>query len=289
MTIAQKVEADIDILHEVVFPPSDLYSDVVLLAVPPLETELHLKQIMLLLQSLEYLWKERNDFYAIGNLTVYYSSRQKRSEDYPTGCPAEQVNRGPDFFVVLGTEKKARKSWVVWEEDGKYPDVIVEILSPTTAANDRGLKKEIYQNTFRTSDYFWFDPYSLEFAGFHLLDRQYEPLNPNEVGYLWSKQLGLYLGIREGLLRFFTAQGELVLRPEEVITQQEDQLEEAQRTTQAQEQLEQTQERLEEEAQRATQAQEQLEQTQERLEQEAQKAQRLADKLRELNIDTETI
>ena len=63
MTIAKELEADVDILdEEVVFPPSDLYSDVVLLAVPPLETELHLRQIMLLLQSLEYLWKERNDF-----------------------------------------------------------------------------------------------------------------------------------------------------------------------------------------------------------------------------------
>ena len=127
---------------------------------------------------------------------------------------------------------------------------------------------------------------------------------PNEIGYLWSQQLGLYLGVREGLLRFFTAEGELVLRPEEVITQKEDQLEqESQRATQAQLQLEQTQEILEQESQRATQAQLQLEQTQEileqeaqratqaqlQLQQEAQKSQRLADKLRELNIDPETI
>ena len=63
--------------------------------------------------------------------------------------------RGPDFFVVLGTKwDEKRKSWVVWEEEGKYPNVIIEILSDSTAATDRGEKKEIDQDTFRTPDYF---------------------------------------------------------------------------------------------------------------------------------------
>jgi hypothetical protein len=59
------------------------------------------------------------------------------------------------------------------------------------------------------------DPYTLEFAGFHLLDGKYEPLEPNAQGHLWSQQLGLYLGMHEGLLRFFTSTGKLVPTPEE--------------------------------------------------------------------------
>jgi hypothetical protein len=38
---------------------------------------------------------------------------------------------------------------------------------------------------------------------------------------LWSQQLGLYLGIHEGLVRFFTADGELVPTPEESAIQAE--------------------------------------------------------------------
>ncbi|MBD2138084.1 Uma2 family endonuclease [Anabaena sp. FACHB-1237] len=200
MIIAQDIEQTKDISLDVVFPPSDLYSDE-----PPVETELHLRQIILLLQCLEWLWKDRTDFYAAGNLTVYYSPNQKKNEKLT----------GPDFFVVLETERKTRKSWVVWDEDGKYPNVIIEILSPTTANTDRVTKKELYQNTFRTPDYFWFDPYTLEFAGFYLTNGQYQPLEPNEKGYLWSEQLGLYLGVHDGLLRYFTSQGELVPTPEE--------------------------------------------------------------------------
>lgn len=183
-----------------IFPPSDLLSDE-----PPLETYRHLKQLILLLNCLERLWQERQDFFAGGNMSVYYSIRQLKSEDV----------RGPDFFVVLNTERKERKSWVVWDEDGKYPNFILEILSDSTAKNDRGLKKQLYQDVFRTPDYFWFDPYTLEFAGFKLNYRRYEQIVPNEQGWLWSDELQLYLGIVTEKLRFFTAEGELVLTPEE--------------------------------------------------------------------------
>ena len=233
MTLAQYLEIMADNPGALLFPPSDLLSDE-----PQLETYLHLQQMLLLLKCLDWWWRDRNDYFSAGNLTVYYSPRQRRSEDF----------RGPDFFVVLETERQPRKSWVVWEEDGKYPNVIVEILSETTAATDKGLKKQIYQDSFRTPDYFWFDPDSLEFAGFHLLDGQYQPIEPNPQSWLWSQQLELFLGIHNRQLRFFTLEGQLVPTPEEV---------------------------AEQEIQRA--------------EQETQRAERLAAKLRELNIDPDTI
>jgi Uma2 family endonuclease len=201
MSLAKELETTQDITEDVIFPPGDLYSDE-----PPLETELHLEQIILLLKCLKWLWRDRNDFYAAGNLTIYYSQNKRKTEDF----------RGPDFFVVLDTERKTRKSWVVWDEDGKYPHVILEILSESTANTDREFKKKLYQDIFRTPDYFWFDPYTLEFAGFHLVDGKYQPLEPNNQGHLWSQQLKLYLGIHQGLLRYFTPEGELVPTPEEV-------------------------------------------------------------------------
>lgn len=195
-----------------IFPPSDLLSDE-----PPLETYRHLKQLILLLTGFERLWQDRQDFFAGGNLSIYYSTRQLKSEDV----------RGPDFFVVLNTERKERKSWVVWDEDGKYPNFILEILSDSTAKNDRGLKKQLYQDVFRTPDYFWFDPYSLEFAGFKLNYRRYEQIVPNEQGWLWSDELQLYLGVVDEKLRFFTPEGELVLSWEEAEAQERQRAEEA--------------------------------------------------------------
>lgn len=209
MSSAQNLEI---LSEDVIFPPSDLLSDE-----PPLETELHLRHMLLLIQCLEWWWRERQDFYACGNLTIYYSPRQRKSEQF----------RGPDFFVVLDTERKPRKSWVVWEEDGKYPNVIVEILSPKTADTDRGLKKQIYQDIWRTPNYFWFDPQTLEFKGFELLGGRYQELNPNENGWLWSQQLELYLGIYESKMRFFTVDGQLISSPEEAAQKEQKQRQKA--------------------------------------------------------------
>ncbi|MBD2440741.1 Uma2 family endonuclease [Nostoc sp. FACHB-110] len=241
------VAKDLPAPEDVIFPSGDFYSDE-----PELESYQHLQQMLLLLKCLDWWWRDRQDFFSAGNLTIYYSPNQRKSEYF----------RGPDFFVVLNTERKPRNSWVVWEEDGKYPNVIIELLSSSTAATDKGLKKQIYQETFRTPEYFWFDPHNLEFAGFVLLAGKYQPIESNPQGWLWSQQLELYLGVFEGKLRFYTPEGQLIATPEEAVQ------EEVQRT-------EQERQRAEQERQRA--------------EQERQRADRLAAKLRELNIDPDAI
>lgn len=186
--------------EEIHLPPCDLWSDE-----PPLESDWHRDQIELLLACLRGWWRDRDDFYASGNLTIYYSEDKITTRDF----------RGPDFFVVLGTENRPRRSWMIWAEGGKYPNLIVELLSNSTANIDRNEKKQLYQDTFRTPEYFWFHPETLEFAGFRLMAGKYRPIKPNNQGWLWSQQLHLFLGIHQSKLRFFTAAGEMVPSPEE--------------------------------------------------------------------------
>jgi Uma2 family endonuclease len=197
-------------IDEIKLLPANLYSDE-----PPLESDYHRDQINLLIRLLKNWWKNRSDFYISGNLTVYYSEQQLKSRDF----------RGPDIFVVLGAEKRDRRSWVVWDEGGQYPNVVIELLSSSTATIDRGAKKQLYQDIWRVPDYFWFRPETLEFAGFHLVDGSYEAIAPTDSGYLWSEQLGLYLGIHERQLRWFTLEGKLIPLPEEQAQQRTEQLE----------------------------------------------------------------
>ncbi len=93
---------------------------------------------------------------------------------------------------------------------------------------------------------------------------------------MWSHQLGLYLGVYEGLLRFFTRDGQLVPTPE-------------QKAEQLQQLAEQAEQKAEQLQQLAEQAEQKAEQSQQLAEQAEQKAERLAAKLRELNIDLDTI
>jgi len=162
---------------------------------------------------LKYWWSDRQDFYISGNLTVYYNEQQLRKRDF----------RGPDVFVVLGAEKRDRRSWATWEEGGKYPNVVIELLSNSTATVDRGKKKDLYQDVWRVPEYYWFHPETMEFAGFRLIGGTYITIEPTENGRLPSEQLGLELGIHDRQLRWFTAEGDLIPFPEEAERQRAEQ------------------------------------------------------------------
>ena len=197
-------------------PPTDLVFD----DDEPLESNRHRIAMNALIRSMLVALADRNDYFAGGNMFVYYSSTQARNRDF----------RGPDFFVVLNVDgSKDRQGWVVWEEDGRYPDVIIELMSPSTAEVDTGIKKEIYEQIFRTPDYYVFDPFDPNsLQGWHLdLSQGYQELTPNERGWLWCQRLGLWLGTWEGAiegkpgtwLRFYDQQNNLVLLPEEAAQQ----------------------------------------------------------------------
>jgi len=208
-------------------PPTNLIFD----DGEPLESNRHRIAMNTLIRSLQQAWSDRNDFFTGGNMFIYYSSAQVRNRDF----------RGPDFFAVLDVDGTTeRQGWVVWEEGGRYPDVIVELMSSSTAAVDTGAKKEIYDRIFRTPDYFVFNPFDPNsLQGWHLdSSLGYQPLVPNEQGWLWCQTLGFWLGTWEGTidreaavwLRLYDEAGNLVLLPEEAAQQQ---LEIAQQQAQA--------------------------------------------------------
>lgn len=178
----------------------------------PMENDFHVLQMFLLIETLEMAWAGR-DCFAGGNMFLHF-----RVDDALRGV--RNRFRGPDVLVAVGVPNRSqrpRKSWVVWEE-GKPPDVVIEVLSASTAAEDLGEKKRVYQDEVRVPEYYCFDPESLEIFGFRLADRRYEPIAPDAAGRYPSRGLGLMLGVWEGeyyrwpshWLRWFTTEGELL-------------------------------------------------------------------------------
>ncbi|MBV8888011.1 MAG: Uma2 family endonuclease [Chroococcidiopsidaceae cyanobacterium CP_BM_RX_35] len=220
VTAEQEVLSSEEEIWEPPAPPNDLVFD----DGDSLETNRHRIAMNVLIRSLKHGWAERQDLFVGGNMFVYYSSKQARNRDF----------KGPYFFVVLGVDNNPqRQGWVIWEEGGRYPDVIVELLSASTVEVDKGSKKKLYEQVFKTRDYFVFDPFAADsLEGWHLnLDRGYEALRPNEQGWLWCQSLGLWLGIWQGMveddtaewLRFYDVAGNLILLPEEAERQRAEQ------------------------------------------------------------------
>jgi Uma2 family endonuclease len=202
----------------------------------PMETQRHKAQMDLLIDALIPWLAERQDGYVSGNMFVYFSLTQVRNQDF----------RGPDFFAVLGVPKGERKSWVVWEE-GKAPDVVIELLSDSTAELDKNQKKLIYQNQLRVPEYFWFDPFNPDdWAGFSLQHGVYQALDANAQNQLVSQSLelalvrwqGNYKDINATWLRWATMEGELLLTSQEIA--EEERIRADQRAEQAESQLQYT-------------------------------------------------
>jgi Uma2 family endonuclease len=163
-----------------------------------------------LIELVEFRFRDRTDYYAGGNMFIYFSEEQARNKDY----------RGPDFFYVDGVNRfPLRPYWVVWQEGGRYPDVIIELQSPTTANVDVTTKKTLYERTFKTYEYLCYDPDTRKLAGWRLGKRgRYRAIRPDERGWLWIEELELWLGPWKGVyrgyealwLRFYDSEGRLV-------------------------------------------------------------------------------
>ena len=101
---------------------------------------------------------------------------------YEKGYPASVV--APDVFVVFGVEKHDRGSYKTWEENDKNPDFVLEITSRSTRSQDQGAKKGIYA-FLGVSEYFQYDPtgdyLSPQLQGLHLVDGNYLPILQHNV------------------------------------------------------------------------------------------------------------
>ena len=188
----------------------------------PLENEWHTIQIPLLREVTRQRMKElgRRDFYVGGNMFVYYSVEQARE----VARTKKSEVRGPDVFWVEGVElDRDRKAWVSWEEGGRLPDVIIELLSPSTAKIDRTDKVDLYGRVFRTSEYYMFEPETRTLEGLSLSGRFYQSMEPDAQGRLRSERLGAVLGVWHGIredqerdwIRLYRPDGSLVPTGEE--------------------------------------------------------------------------
>ncbi len=221
---------------------ADLDFDLVLDDGIPMETYYHVLQMILFLELAGWRMRElgHDDAFVGADMFVYYSLEQARAvaeEErqlalFENGLrpdrPKKTAFRGPDVFLLKEAVKRERAIWVAWEEDGRLPDLILELLSPSTADADYGEKKRIYQDIFKTSEYFLYTPRSEVIDGFRLLDNAYQPIAARPIAArpiarsaerrLWSRELEVEVGVWHGeykdvtghWLRLFYPDGRLV-------------------------------------------------------------------------------
>ena len=127
------------------------------------------------------------------------------------GAPATE-RRVPDLLIAFGVDTaayRARNGYVIAEQ-GKPPDFVLEVASPSTADTDVGEKREDYA-AFGILEYWRFDEtgehHGTRLAGDRLVAGRYEPIDIEELdgGVLqgYSSVLNLHLRWESGSLGWY--------------------------------------------------------------------------------------
>jgi len=223
---------------EIIYPDSD--------GEPMGETEFHVIATLHLYDSLRHFFRNNPDVYVIADMFLYYEEGNPRA------------NKAPDVMVIKGVEKRKRRTFKIWEEHAS-PCVIFEITSKSTMVEDM-VSKSILYASLGVNEYFLFDPlreYLEEpIIALRLEGKDYVPIQPENDGLLFSKELGIFLSVQDDLVRIIDPQTrQLVPGLSEAIARAE---QEAQRAEQEVQRAEQEAQRAEQERHRAEAAEEEL-------------------------------
>ena len=162
-------------------------------------------------------WLHLYETAVVTSLTIHFADTPNVTvaSEVPVGpgLPVRDDARIPDLMVVRGADRELieEQRGYALDRQGKAPDFVLEVASPTTGRADYTDKRRDYER-FGVGEYWRFDPSGGEYhdaalAGDRLLDGVYQPIDIEVLdedrlrGY--SEALGLYVCWEEGMLRFF--------------------------------------------------------------------------------------
>ena len=182
------IPSDVDEMDDlsIVYPSSD--------GEPMAESDWQYIPLTETVSTLRVWFQDRPDVYVAGDMLVYYRMNDNRT------------SVAPDVYAVFGASgNHPRDSWIVWRE-GKAPDFVLEIASPSTWRRDVSEKRSIYAD-MGVVEYWRFDPtgecFTPALAAERLVDGEYRPmpLAEDTEGILrcHSEILGLDICVLPGL------------------------------------------------------------------------------------------
>ena len=153
---------------------------------PMAENDFQLRTMTYAIEALDHHFRTRSDVYVSGDLFLYHEENNNRARI------------APDVFVVFGVPGHRRRTYLLWQE-GKAPDFVMEVSSPSTWQADQGSKRDTYAK-IGVPEYWLYDPtgdyLTPRLQGFRLVDGQYVPIPVRDDGVLAGHSEVLALELR---------------------------------------------------------------------------------------------
>ena len=163
---------------------------------PMAENDFQLRTMTYAIEALDNHFRTRSDVYVSGDLFIYHEENNNRARI------------APDVFVVFGVPDHLRRTYLLWQE-GKAPDFVMEVSSPSTWRADQGSKRDTYAK-IGVPEYWLYDPtgdyLTPRLQGFRLVDGRYASIAVRGDGALTGRSEVLALELRlypDGRFRFY--------------------------------------------------------------------------------------
>ncbi|MBP0030531.1 Uma2 family endonuclease [Roseofilum sp. Guam] len=246
---------------------------------PMADNTVQFRLITTIVGGLSALFQERDDVFVVGDL-LWYPRKAGTLTVVEQSLPFSQA---PDIMVVFGVENKDRGSYKQWEEGNIVPQVAMEIVSPSNSKGEMEDKFRFY-DYYGVEEYYVYNPQRNQLQG-GLRRGGFLTEIPQMEGWT-SPLLGVSFSTLSPELQVFAPTGEVFGTYEEVVVERDLQRQETERQRQ---ETERQRERADgAELERDRQRQE-TERQQERAESAESDLQQLREKLRQLNIDPDSL
>ena len=254
----------------IVYPESD--------GEPMAENTVQYEWISLLKWNIDVLFRNREDVFVAGDNFIYPVE----------GNP--KIRLAPDVYVAFGRPKGDRPSYKVWQEGNIFPQVIVEVLSPSNRPSEMIGKLEFYER-HGAQEYYVLEPMgAMYLEGWRRAGDKLEVIPQDDIVDFVSPLLGIHFITRDGLVSVYGPDGKLWTTPLGMIVEANTLLEKAEgRADEAEEQAQLALDRAIGAERIAEVERRKAEAERRKAEAERQKALKLAAKLRELGLDPDAL
>ena len=182
-----------NLLTRIVYPQSD--------GEPMAESTIQYDWIALLKWNLETLFDARPDVFVAGDNFVYPVE----------GNP--KIRLAPDVYVAFGRPKGDRSSYRVWQEGNIFPQVIIEVLSPSNRPAEMQAKREFYER-HGAEEYYVLEPHGEMFLeGWRRSADKLELIPQDDIVDFVSPLLGIHFITRDGTVTVYGPDGKFWKTP----------------------------------------------------------------------------
>ena len=131
-----------------------------------------------------------------------------------------KLRQAPDVYLAFGRPKGDRGSYQVWREGGLFPQVVMEVWSPSSDQDDLGETFDFYQRYGAEEYYLVYAEFPAHVQGWVRSGDRLQPIS--DMAAHVSPRLGWRFEVERGRLTVVGPDGRPLRRPDEIAAERDE-------------------------------------------------------------------